>query len=556
VILNETQDRPKMKKTIILGFDGASPDLIKQWAEQNELPNFKKIIDTGIHGPLKTTIPPLTPCAWSSLITGKNPGKHGIYDFFYLNEQHEMKIHSSVNRSSKDLWEYLTENNLKSFVFNVPFTYPPKNINGIMVSDFTTPSTEADFTHPPELKKEILEKHPDFKISEKSKFSENEKSKKEFQDEAFRLADLRYKVAIDLMKNQDFDFAMIVFMLIDHMQHWYWKYMDKNHPKYQKDSSLEDTIKNAYKKMDSFLGKFIQTFPNHNIIIVSDHGGGPYYKDVTINKWLMDENYLFLKKNRSFQKSIANKIGTNKLISKGLNLGLWKFISSSPRIKELIQKKLLLTYNDIDWDKTLAYSYGYYGPIYINKDIVKSVEELQKLKNEIKEKLKKIKDPITKEVLIKQIWDREELYSGEKSDILPDIVINMGDFSYACSSTFPFSSNEIFSEPKTFKTGDHTQYGIFMACGSDIKKGKEIKNATIYDTAPTILHIFNIPIPKDMDGKVLREIFKEDSEFVKPITYQSNEGKYDKKEKAMQQKALTDKDEEKTKERLRDLGYL
>ena len=132
----------------------------------------------------------------------------------------------------------------------------------------------------------------------------------------------------------------------------------------------------------------------------------------------------------------------------------------------------------------------------------------------------------------------------------------MGDFSYACSSTFPFSSNEIFSEPKTFKTGDHTQYGIFMAYGNDIKKGKEIKNTTIYDIAPTVLHMFNIAIPRDMDGRVLREIFREDSEFVKPITYQSNEGKYDKKEKATQQKTLTDKDEEKTKERLRDLGYL
>ena len=146
------------KKVIILGFDGASLELITQWAEQGSLPNFKIIMEKGVHGHLQTTVPPLTPCAWSSFMTGKNPGKHGIYDFSYLDDQHELRIHTANDRISRDLWEYLTDSNLKSFVFNVPFTYPPKNINGIMVSDFTTPSTDVIFTHPSNLKDEILER--------------------------------------------------------------------------------------------------------------------------------------------------------------------------------------------------------------------------------------------------------------------------------------------------------------------------------------------------------------------------------------------------------------
>ena len=502
-----------MTKIIVLGFDGASPDIINSLVRKNQLPNFKKIIDKGVTGRLKTTIPPLTPCAWSSFMTGKNPGKHGIYDFFYLDNSHKMRINSSKTRNSRDLWEYLSENNLKCFIFNVPITYPPKKINGIMVSGFTTPSTKVNFTYPPWLKNEILEKYPDYKISEESKYAENRRAKKEFADEAFNLADTRFKVASNLMRKDEFDFSMIVFMLIDHMQHWYWRYMDKKHPRYQEDEEFRDTIVNAYKKVDSFLGKSMKMFPNHNIIIMSDHGGGPYYKDVTINKWLMDEGYLFLKKKTALHKRIMDRIGINRLISKGLNLGLWKIINTFPVIKKTIQTRFLLTYNDIDWDKTRVYSYGYYGPIYINRKIIKTEKEFKEVKEDIKEKLRKIKDPYTKEQLIKDIWMKNELYWGEKADVLPDIAINMGDFSYGSSSTFPFNSNEIFSEPKTLKSGDHTQYGIFMAYGPGIKEGWRVKNAEIYDITPTILHMFNVSIPKDIDGIVLKEIFKEDSEF-------------------------------------------
>lgn len=509
-----------MNQCLIVGMDGASMDLIEKWVKEGKLPTIKKIINAGTTCRLKTTIPPLTPCAWSSFMTGKNPGKHGIYDFFYLDDENNIKLNSSKNRKSLDIWDYLGENSFKSFIFNVPFTYPPKKINGFLVTDFTTPSEKVDFTYPHNLKGEILNKYPNFRFSEESKYSERKIDKIKFSEDMMDLADMQFELFSDLIKKDDFDFSMIVFMLTDHAQHWYWKYMDKNHPEYTKDGEFKDVVMKAYEKIDHFLGKLMEMCPEHNIIIISDHGAGPYYKDVSINKWLMDEGYLFLKTDNSLLKSVMKKIGVDKIISVGLNIGLWSVIKKFPVIKKFVLNRMILTYKDIDWSRTIAYSYGYYAPIYFNTNKIKNQKDKNGIEVEIIEKLMELKEPFSDKPLIKKVWKKSDLYSGNENKKMPDIILNMGNFTYGSSSTFLFSSNTIFSDPKTFKSGDHAIYGIFMAYGPDFKEGEIIENAEIYDIAPTVLHMFDIPVPFDMDGRVLKEIFKHDSEYVeKKVNY-------------------------------------
>lgn len=514
----------KTKKVLILGVDGASFDLIELGIKKGLLPAFKKIMENGAACRLKSTIPPLTPCAWSSLITGKNPGKHGIYDFYYLDSNYNMKLNSSKTRKCLDLWDYLGQNGEKSFVFYVPFTYPPKKINGIMVTDFTTPSLELDFTYPPDLKDVIIKKYPNFKLWEETKYSKRKEDIRKYAKELFDIADIQFKVSVDLLKKESFDFKMIVFMLVDHAQHYYWKYMDKSHPEYSNEPEFENIIMNAYEKIDGFLDYYIELFPDHNIIIVSDHGSGPFYKDVSINKWLKDEGYLFLKEKRSYLKKTSDKIGIDKLIKSGLNIGLWNVINKFPYIKSYITKKFFTTLQDIDWSRTIAYSYGSYGNIFLNDHLLANERDKIKLINEIRIKLNNLLEPNSNQPLIRNFWVKKELYKGNNLDKFPDIILNMGDFSYAASTTFSFFSNKIFSEPKTFKSGDHSMYGVFMAFGPDINKGLDLKGAEICDVTPTILHMFGIPVPEDMDGRILNEIIKNDEELSNTkIEYQTEE---------------------------------
>lgn len=542
-----------MHKTFVLGIDGASPELIEQWCHEGKLPHLKRIMDHGVFGRLESTIPPITPCAWSSFMTGVNPGKHGVYDFFYLDDNHQMRIHSSATRKAKDLWEYFSDNAIESFVFNVPFTYPPKKIKGTMVTGFMTPSTKVDFTYPPSLKNDILSTFKHYKPSQTSKYSEQSAAQRAFKVESFALSDLRYQVASYLLDKQHYDFIMMVFNLTDHMQHWYWKYMDKQHPKHDPCEEFRDTILDAYKKMDAVLGDLLAKYPDYNFLIISDHGCGPRYKDVVINNWLKEQGYLFLKERVSSVKNIMNRIGLEKMIALGLNMGLWKVFKKVPLFKRFVQQKLMLTYDDIDWEKTVAHSYGYYGPLYINRAVIKTAQQYDALREELMTKIQEIKDPITGEQLVTMAWKKEELYEGPYADQLPDIVIKMGDYSFTCSSTFPFSSNELFSDPKTFGSGDHRQHGVLMAYGKAFKENYRVEDARLVDMTPTILSLYDLAIPSEMDGAVLEDIFREGT-FNGARMEDDNDASP--QTESPQTDSYSDEEEKMVKERLRSLGYL
>ena len=542
-----------MTKLCILGIDGASPALIEQWCAQGHLPHFKTIMDRGVFGPLESTVPPITPCAWSTFMTGVNPGKHGVYDFFYLDDDHRMRIHSAATRRARDLWEYLGDRNVRSFVFNVPFTYPPRKINGTMVAGFMTPSTHTDFTYPPEVKQDILRHFKNYKPSQDSKYAQNPATQYAFRDESFALSDLRFDVARHLLKDQSYDFMMMVFNLTDHMQHWYWKDMDPSHPKHEPNSEFADTILDAYGKMDAVLGELMERYADYNIMILSDHGCGPRYKDVVINHWLKEQGYLFLKKRVSPVKNLMSRIGAEKIIALGLNLGLWGLLKKMPLCRRLIQRGLMLTYDDIDWKKTQVYSHGYYGPLYINRAVVASDDQYQALRQELMENIGSITDPLSGGPLVTKMWTREQLYHGPYAPHLPDVILKMGDYSFTCSSTFPFSANTLFSEPKTFGSGDHRQCGVFMAYGDAFKENYRLSGARLMDLAPTVLAMYDVPVPQAMDGVMLEEIFKDGAVTGAGRDDRSDAGPQD---IMPETSSYTDDEEAAMKDRLRSLGYL
>src|SRR4030065_410257 len=143
-------------RTIVIGLDGATFDLILPWVEQGHLPSFRRLIEEGSWGELESTMPPLTGPAWSSFITGKNPGKHGIYDFMYRDPKGYRSITINATlRKGPSFWRLLGDQGKRVIVFNVPVTYPPEEVNGIMISGFPTPPKSKDFVYPPELREDL-----------------------------------------------------------------------------------------------------------------------------------------------------------------------------------------------------------------------------------------------------------------------------------------------------------------------------------------------------------------------------------------------------------------
>jgi predicted AlkP superfamily phosphohydrolase/phosphomutase len=502
------------RKVLVIGLDGAEPSLVFKWAKEGKLPNIAKLMENGAYGKLKSTIPPITGPAWVSFMTGKNPGKHGIYYFLQRKKNsYQRKLVSSKSINGKTLWRILSDAGLKVGVVNVPLTYPPEKVNGFIVSGYMTPSEKVGFTYPENLKNLLLKMGYRINDNEKLRFYEGGRR---YLEDLYDVLRRQNSVVLYLIEEYDWDFFMYVFQGLDHVQHIFWKYMDSAHILHdsEAEAELKNAIENYYKECDKQIGEMIKkSEKNILIILLSDHGFGRCVKRIYINNWLLKKGLLALRE--KYGKSLSNKehISKQSMYRLLVKFRLEKLSKIIPKkIKDQIPSNIP-EYSDIDWQKTKVYAHGAYPLIYINlkgrepQGIVEPGEEYENLRNYIINELYKLKDPETGEKVIDKIYKKEEIYWGENLDKAPDIIAIQKD-EYTITTFGDISSN-VISPIKDGGTGTHRIYGTFIASGNRIKK-ININDVEIVDIFPTILYYFGLPIPKDVDGRVLKEIFVED----------------------------------------------
>ena len=513
-----------MDKIVIFGIDGGSLKLIEQW--EDELPNFKQIMENGAYGELQSTVPPLTCPAWPCMFTGKNPGEIGMYGFsgLQLGDRYGSRIYSSSDYHSSSLWKSLNDYGKDVGLLNVAITFPPHKISSFMVCGLgSPPASEAGYTYPPELKQTLDNIVGGYEIVPPVLLTI--KGREEEIAQAFhRVLTKRVKAARYLMKNFPWDLFVCVFFASDSIQHYFWHHMDASHPRHDSNNKYKDVIKDFYKKIDNAIGTLMAELPEGtNVLIVSDHGFGPMHGYFMVNKWLENNGYLKFK-GRVHQgriNSVLRKV--RDFLMSHLSPRLvrliaritpeWLAIRLSVRQEE--RDKIAETYESIDWSQTKAYGLGVISSIFINlkgrepNGIVKPGEEYERVRDDIIAGLKKVTDPQTGLPIGFQIFKKEEVYHGKYVDLAPDILIV--PHKYQPSS---FKADSEWSIPVA--SGGHVRQGLFMAYGPDIKNsGKKLTNLRIYDITPTVLHMFGLPTPDDMDGRVLSEIFKPDSEPAK-----------------------------------------
>lgn len=536
-------------KVIIFGLDGAEPSLVKRWIKSKELPNLKKLSEKGCLGKLDSVLPPFTGPAWVSFATGKNPGKHGIGDFTKKQGNYERRVINSQDFDDKRLWDILSDNNYSCGVINVPGTYPVNSINGVQISGLLTPKDGKEWIYPKNIIRKMEKSIGKYKILADKFVGFEPSRKKEYYKNIINTEKKRGKAIKYLTKNINWNLFVIVFNSTDFIQHFFWKYMEN------KNSKWKNCVKKSYQQLDNLIGEFIDE--NTNIFVISDHGFGPMKGMIDLNTWLFKKGYLKIRKNfvSQFKKRIFMR-GWNP--DNVLNF-LEKFkLSGKPgeidrKKREELLNKLFLSYKDIDWEKTKAYSAGLMGQIFINlenrepRGNVKSCE-YHELKREIKDELKKMKDDKGNKI-ITNVYDKEEIYEGDKKDELPDLLVESGNLSI---ESYPgaFGSSSILTYPLQNKSGTHRKKGIFIASGPDIKNIRKENEFKLIDITPTVLYLMECSVPKDMDGKVLKDIISDKSKIKnKPIKYSKP------KKRALKGNFTKEKDYE-IKERLRKLGYV
>jgi predicted AlkP superfamily phosphohydrolase/phosphomutase len=496
-------------KVLVIGLDGATWDLIKPLIKEGKLPTFRKLIESGAYGDFESTAPATTPPAWTSITTGKNPGKHGIFGFFKVDENYNRSFYHSTDKRSKEIWDYLDY----SIVANLPVSYPPKKINGAVVTGMFTPDIEKKFTYPEALKEEILSRFPNYKME--LEWYKYENNLNEFLHDLYGMTDERIKLLYYFFSKKEWDLLFFVFIEPDRVQHLIW------------DNKKE--VEKFYEYLDKSLAGIIEDATKKNIyvVFVSDHGFQKLEKMININSFLEGKGYVKIREDAFLNKKIITAENINKLFTK---LRLRRIVRKIPsRIKKYVPS----TGKKIEWKETKVFLVDYTGQLYVNRKtffsegIIEDGEEYEELRNKVIKDLKSLKDPETEHEVIKEIYKKEEIYSGDFLDIAPDLIVIPGE-----GYTFSTNLRDRIIERAGVEKACHDIFGILLINGPKIKQNYEIKGACVVDIAPTILHILDKSIPKDMDGRVLKEIFEDGSKLAKSeVKYQEVDERGNIKEK-------------------------
>ncbi len=537
-------------KILIIGIDGGTWRILDPLIKEGYMPTLKYLVDNGTRGTLRSTIPPITAPAWTSFMTGVSPGKHGIFEFNNYDGKYGTYFVNNTHIKYKTIWEVLSEFNKRIISINVPMTYPPFPVRGLLVTGLLTPGTKKVFTYPSELSEEIREEIPDYRImTTGAVYSLHGLSR--FISELKKTVQKRTELAKYLLDTPDWDVAMVHFQSSDVLQHFVFHCIDPSHPFYE--NSCRKTVIQLYKQLDSAIEElhgWVERRGEVLLVVMSDHGFRPIAKTVDINALLFKYGFASQRKLSLGKKLLHMGIRTGKKLDL---LGLNRWLLKKQKRRALIET--LSRGIGFDFSKTRAFSINgwLYGNIFINlkgrepEGIVEE-KDYEALREEIKKKFEEEIDPENGKGLFK-VLKKEEAFGETDFIEAPDLlVIPVEGYEF---STSPFASSEKYfrkNRPKSHHTGNHDEEGILVLNGHGVKEHHSSK-AKITDVLPTLLWYLGLPIPEYMEGNVLNTLFSDKFSDDKPI----------KKIKFDFERDISRKfheEEEELKKTLEGLGYL
>jgi predicted AlkP superfamily phosphohydrolase/phosphomutase len=544
-----------MARVLIFGIDGATFDLVRPWAEQGKLPTLHRLMQEGAWGPLESTTPPMTSPAWPSFATGKYPGKHGVFDFVTA-RQGEFTVVNATTVDALTLWDILSAHGRHVGVMNVPVTYPPHAVNGFLISGLLSPTT-AQVTYPPDLLKPYESELGRYRVmpAVQHKAGNEETLLRSLES----LVDTRTRFADRLMRDHPWDFMMVHFLATDLAQHALWRHMDPAHPQYEPDSPFKDAILRIYQRVDRSMGELLSHADRDTtVFVMSDHGFGPLNGVVNLNLLFLQEGLLYLKRDPLTQlRALLFRWGLTpgKVYDWLVRLNLQNItrrVSISTR-NSVIGK--FLSFDDVDWSRTTAYSMGHIGQIFVNlkgrepHGIVERGVEYERARERVIETLQTLTTPDGRP-LLDRVIRKEEITAGRHADEGPDLHLVMDGYRHISFPLFATDGN-LFSKQIRGDSGCHRPHGILIACGPHVRPGVQVEDARIVDLAPTTLHLMGHSIPGDMDGHVLTHMLAPDFVEAHPVRVEATESCED--QDAL---FLSKQEEAELRFRLKGLGYL
>jgi predicted AlkP superfamily phosphohydrolase/phosphomutase len=485
-------------RTLLIGLDGATFSILDPLMAQGVMPFLRDLISTGARAELASVIPPLTPPAWTSLMTGRSPGNHGIFDFLRFelrSDGQQLRVLDSDDVACPTIWSMAGQQGLKTNVLNFPMTFPARGICGNVVPGWVPWRHLRLASYPSTLFERLKTALPGFNpremamdMSLEERALEGCKREEEYED-LIKLHIRRerqwFEVARHLMRTDPADLTAVLFDGVDKLQHVCWRFLDPSlFP--AAPSALESRVREwcleYFREIDRFLAEIVEIGgKDASVVIASDHGFGPTVEVFHLNEWLHQHGYLFW----------ANADKVDQKHSETLGMGT-----------------MARRFYEIDWDRTTAYcptpsSNG----IFITPPTPAGggvpPERYEAFRRQLIQGLLEFTDAGTGQPVITQIWSREEAFSGAQMASAPDLTLMLRDGGLV--SILP---SDTLLRPRAEITGAHRPNGVFVAAGKGMRRGISLPSLSILDVAPLLLYTLGLPIPEDLEGRVPGAVFE------------------------------------------------
>lgn len=487
------------------------------------MPVLSELRRRGLSGPLMSTQPPMTLPAWSTMLTGCNPGKHGIFDFTRLRPgSWDPEYTNATHRRVPTLHRILSERGGRVVSLAVPGTWPPEPLSGVVVSGFDSPvSTEIDgsFCHPPGLHAELLRRFGGLRFADFQESFIGPDWHIHARSSMLREIERKEDVGRWLLQKERWDCFMLLFGESDTASHHFWMHHDPRSPRHPRGGApalLRDTLGEIYARLDQALGRLLDVAGAQVVCVCSDHGfGGAGDRVLYLNRLL--EQHGWLRYRRPVQVQ-GLRSGT-ALVDRARSLALrtlparaqGKLFRSMPSAF-LGWMEGRSRYGDLDLPRCCALSdeLSYAATLRMNMPESERPAATRELTQLLLEWEVDGHQPVAR------VWSREELYEGPHVGLAPDLLLELAlrdGYSYTLLPSVRVPSGTTWrrllpAEHAGGKglgmNGSHRPEGLLVMAGEGIRAGVVVE-AGLADLAPTMLHLLGEAVPAHMDGRVLSE---------------------------------------------------
>lgn len=528
-------------RTLFIGLDGATFDVLDPLMEQGVMPFLRSFFETGVRAGLETIVPALTPPAWTSLMTGRKPGQHGVFDFFRMEpESRQLRFFTSHDVQCETIWSLAAAAGQRVTCLNFPSTFPPPRLAGHIVPGWVPWRQLRLACWPPNLF-DRLKEMPGFNPRELGmdiKLEERATEGCSNQDDYGPWVQLHirrernwFEIARFLAADESSPLTGVLFDGVDKLQHLCWRFLrpeDDRPLETEWEHDVRRQCLEYFSSLDGILAGLCEMAgPAAHVIIGSDHGFGPTRDVFYVNAWLQSRGYL-----------------------------TWARIDDKPDEALLGVSKVSRHNWMIDWSRTKAFaatptSNGIY--IVVDREGTGAgvpPDQYEAFRRKLVDELRELRREGSSDPLLTSVWTREEIFAGPHGGAAPDLTLILHDGGLV--SILP-SARIVGQRPAV--SGSHRPMGVFGARGPGFRKGLRAGKLSILDVAPLVMHTLGHPVPADMEGRVPEEIFEPGALAAVPVRITEGTASTAGKPEALPAQ-LSAEDEQIVVERLRELGYV